>query len=71
MCACRRKDMARKLMGKTLATLLRRYDAYQGQQGHTLQMYETMRERDINANYDMIIPVPAKKSLGLRVIVRA
>jgi hypothetical protein len=30
-----------------------------------------MRERDIDANYDMIIPVPAKKSLGLRVIVRA
>ncbi|KAH3903697.1 hypothetical protein HBI56_213780 [Parastagonospora nodorum] len=68
---CIGKDMARKLMGKTLATLLRRYDAYQGQQGHTLQMYETMRERDIDANYDMIIPVPAKRSTGLRVIVRA
>lgn len=63
--------MARKLMGKTLATLLRRYDVYQEQGGHTLEMYKTTRERDIDANYDMIIPVPARQSTGLRVIVRA
>ena len=57
-------------MGKMLATLLRRYDIYQGQAGRTLQLYETTRERDIDANFDMIVPVPAKGSHGLRVRVR-
>ncbi|KAK3292172.1 cytochrome P450 CYP682H1 [Chaetomium fimeti] len=64
---CIGKDMAKKLMGKVLATLLLRYDIYEGQRGPTLELYDTTRERDIDANYDMIIPMPAKGSPGLRV----
>ncbi|KAK3307386.1 cytochrome P450 [Chaetomium strumarium] len=67
---CIGKDMAKKLMGKVLATLLLRYDIYSGQDGPTLELYDTTRERDIDANYDMIIPMPAKGSHGLRVRVR-
>ncbi len=62
--------MAKKLMGKVLATLLLRYDIYEGQSGPTLEIYDTTRERDIDPTYDMIIPMPAKGSHGLRVLVR-
>lgn len=53
-----------------LATVLNRYDVYQGQEGLTLEVYETVRDRDIRANSEMIIPMPAKGSHGLRVKVR-
>jgi hypothetical protein len=42
----------------------RRYDLYGGQPGRTLELYDTERARDVNANLDMIIPVPAKGSKG-------
>lgn len=53
-----------------LATIINRYDVYKGQEGRTLELYDTVRERDIVANSEMIIPMPAKGSHGLRIRVR-
>ena len=53
-----------------LATVLNRYDLYRGQEGRTLELYDTIRQRDIVANSEMIIPMPAKGSQGLRMKVR-
>ena len=57
-------------MGMVLGTILNRYDVYKGQEGLTLEVYETVRDRDIRANSEVIIPMPAKGSHGLRVKVR-
>lgn len=57
-------------MGMVLATIINRYDVYRGQEGRTLELYDTIRERDIAANSEMIIPMPAKGSHGLRVKIR-
>ena len=62
--------LARREMAIILASLFLRYDVYQGQEGPTLELYDTERARDIDANGDYIIPVPAKGSLGLRTKVR-
>ncbi|RYP39101.1 hypothetical protein DL768_010736 [Monosporascus sp. mg162] len=40
-------------------------------QGPTLELYDTIRARDIGANADYIIPVPAKGCVGLRVKIRS
>lgn len=61
---------ARHEMGIVLATILNRYDLYRGQEGRTLELYDTLRERDIAATSEMIMPIPAKGSHGLRVKVR-
>ncbi|KAK8102247.1 cytochrome P450 [Apiospora sp. TS-2023a] len=37
-------------MGMVLATIINRYDVYKGQEGRTLELYDTVRERDIVAN---------------------
>jgi hypothetical protein len=64
--------LARREMSIILATLFLKYDVYDGQpgQGPTLELYDTQRARDIDANSDYIIPVPAKGSQGLRVKIR-
>lgn len=64
--------LARREMAIILASLFLRYDVYENgkEQGPTLALYETERARDIDANSDYIIPVPATGSLGLRVKVR-
>lgn len=63
-------NLARREIAVVIATIFRRYDVYKGQEGRTLELYDTERSRDIDANYDMIIPVPAKGSKGLRVRIR-
>ena len=63
-------NLARREMAIVLGTMFRRYDLYRGQAGRTLELYETERARDIDAVSDMIIPVPAKGSQGLRIRVR-
>ncbi|PSR80441.1 cytochrome P450 [Coniella lustricola] len=67
---CLGMNLARREMAVVLATLFRKYDVYRGQEGPTLELFDTLRARDIDANHDMIIPVPAKGSKGLRVKVR-
>ncbi|KAL8841191.1 MAG: hypothetical protein Q9170_001045 [Blastenia crenularia] len=66
---CVGQNFARREMSMVLATILNRYDLYGGQEGRTLELYDTTRERDIVANHEMIIPMPAKGSHGLRVKV--
>lgn len=53
-----------------LASLFSKYDVYRGQAGPTLELYNTERKRDIDANSDYIIPVPAKGSKGLQIKIR-
>lgn len=67
---CIGMNFARQEVFIILATIIRKYDLYQGQAGPTLQLYETTRERDIDVNRDMIIPFAATGSHGLRVRVR-
>jgi hypothetical protein len=62
--------LARREMVIVLAAIFLKYDLYRGQEGPTLELYETERGRDIDTNSDYIIPVPAKGSHGLRVRIR-
>ena len=62
--------LARREMAMTLATIFLKYDIYRAQDGPTLELYDTKRKRDIDADSDYIIPVPTKGSLGLRVKIR-
>jgi hypothetical protein len=62
--------LARQEMTMVLASLFLKYDLYCGQKGPTLELYDTIRARDIDANRDYIISLPAKESLGLRVKIR-
>lgn len=68
-----RMTLARREMAIILATLFLKWDVYNGKpgQGPTLELYDTERVRDIDANGDYIIPIPAIGSKGLRVKVRA
>jgi hypothetical protein len=65
--------LARREMAIILATLLLRWDVYDGRPGPrpTMELYDTLRARDIDANADYIIPIPAKGSKGLQVKIRA
>ncbi|KAI0204559.1 cytochrome P450 [Astrocystis sublimbata] len=67
---CIGQKFARREMSMMLAAILKHYDLYQGQKGPTLELYDTTRERDIVASSEMIIPMPAKGSKGLRVRFR-
>lgn len=56
-----------------LAAIFRRYDLYDGtgkQNGPTLALYDTVRERDIDAVVDLVVPFPAVGSQGLRLTLR-
>jgi hypothetical protein len=56
-----------------LAGIFRKYDLYDGtgiQESPALALYDTVRERDIDAVIDLVVPYPAKGSHGLRLIVR-
>ncbi|KAI0401350.1 cytochrome P450 [Xylaria palmicola] len=68
---CVGECIARCEISMMLATILRHYEIYSGQAGRTLELCDTIRERDIDANSEMIIPIPAKGSHGLRVRVRS
>lgn len=63
--------LARREMSIILATIFTKWDVYDGSegQGPSLELYDTERERDIDANGDYIIPTPAVGSKGLRIRV--
>ncbi|XDG09712.1 hypothetical protein ABKA04_009327 [Annulohypoxylon sp. FPYF3050] len=69
---CVGMTLARREMAIILATVFLKWDVYNGKpgQGPTLELYDTERARDIDANGDFIIPVPARGSKGLRVKIR-
>ncbi|KAI1799353.1 cytochrome P450 [Daldinia bambusicola] len=68
---CIGQEFARREMSMILAAILRHYDLYRGQKGPTLELFNTTRERDIVANSEMIIPMPAGDSKGVRVRFRS
>ncbi|MCJ1268562.1 hypothetical protein MMC22_008450 [Lobaria immixta] len=56
------------------AAVFRKYDLYDGtgmQQGPTLALYDTTRERDVDMMSDLAIAYPARGSKGVRVLVRS
>lgn len=63
-------NFARQEMAIVLAAILRKYDIYAGKAGPTLELYDTVRERDIALNHEYIIPAPARGSVGLQIRVR-
>ncbi|KAJ0365519.1 hypothetical protein COL154_004374 [Colletotrichum chrysophilum] len=67
---CIGMNFARQEMSMVLASIIRKYDIYNGQEGPSLELFDTTRERDIDLNQDYIIPFPAKGSQGLRIKVR-
>ncbi|MCJ1266070.1 hypothetical protein MMC22_005952 [Lobaria immixta] len=56
------------------AAIFRKYNLYDGtglQQGPTLALYETTRERDVDMKADLAMAVSARGSKGVRVLVRS
>jgi hypothetical protein len=53
-----------------LATIFMKYGLYRGKQGPTLELYDTIRARDIDAARDYVSPLPTNGSVGLRVRIR-
>lgn len=71
---CSRFHLAYAELYVILAGIFRKYDLYDGtakQQGPTLALYDTIRERDVDAVIDLVVPYPAKGSQGVRLAVRA
>ena len=56
-----------------IAGVFRRYDLYDAaieQNGPTLALYDTTRERDVDMEHDFLIAFPNEESKGVRVKVR-
>ncbi|KAI0201519.1 cytochrome P450 [Astrocystis sublimbata] len=68
--SCLGMNLARKEMGMVLAALFSKYDVYSGQDGPSMELFDTERARDVDPNSDFVIPVPAPGSKGLQVIIR-
>ena len=62
--------LARRELALTLATLFIKYDLYRGQDGPTMELYDTVRARDIDATREFIASFPALGSRGLQVKFR-
>ena len=68
-----RMNLALAELQLILAAIFRRYDCHYGngeQVPRTLALYDTLRERDVDMHFDMISPISAKDSKGIRVTVR-
>ncbi|KAH6842952.1 cytochrome P450 [Chaetomium sp. MPI-CAGE-AT-0009] len=70
---CVGMTLARREMALILASFFLKYEIHgHGQEGgHSMELFETERARDIDANGDFIIPVAAKGSHGLRIKLRS
>ena len=56
-----------------IAGIFRKYDLYDGkieQRTPTLALYETIRERDVDIQYDFLVGMPKEGSKNIRVSVR-
>ena len=70
---CVRINLAYQELYLVIAAIFRKYDRYNGtrmQQGPTLALYETTRERDVDMKSDFNIPFPVRGSKGVRLLVR-
>ncbi|KAF6812419.1 cytochrome p450 [Colletotrichum sojae] len=69
---CIGMTLARREMAIILSTLLIRYDLYSKQKkGPTMELFDTIRERDVEARSDYIIPLAEEGSEGVRIKFRA
>ncbi len=64
-------NFARREIDIILVTILNRYDLYRDQKERTLKLYDTIRERNIDANSETIVLMPVKRSRELRVKMRS
>ncbi len=56
-----------------LAGIFRKYDLYDSaadQKTPTIALFETTRERDVDVEFDFLVPRPKDESKGIRVVVR-
>ena len=56
-----------------IAGMVRKYDIYDekaDQKTPTLALFDTTRERDMDMEYELLVPFPQRESKGIRVIVR-
>lgn len=71
---CVRINLAYQEIYLVAAAVFRKYDLYDGtglQQGPTLALYETTRERDVDMTSDMKLPYPVIGSKGVRLLIRS
>lgn len=71
---CVRINLAYQELYVVTAAVFRKYDLYSGtgmQQGPTLALYETIRERDVDMKSDLTTPFPILGSKGVRLMVRS
>lgn len=58
-----------------IAAIFRKYDLYDEgkgtEQGPTLALYDTTRERDVDMTSDFVIPYPVRGSKGVRLLIRS
>ena len=59
--------LARCEMALVLASIILKYDIDASRDGPSMQLFDTKRERDVNADSDYIIPNLHPLSLGVRV----
>lgn len=57
-------ELAKAEILTTLATVFRRF-------GRKIELFNTVRERDIDTVYDVFNPLPSKESNGLMVMIRS
>ncbi|KAF5875950.1 putative cytochrome p450 protein [Botrytis fragariae] len=66
-------NLAYQEMHTFIAGVFRKYDLYDGtgtQKGPTFELFDTIRERDVDMYADMIVPFPVPGSRGVRIAVR-
>ncbi|KAI0855717.1 cytochrome P450 CYP682H1 [Xylaria cubensis] len=68
---CIGMTLAKREMALILATIVIKYDLYNGRGGATMELHDTERRRDVDAHSDYIIPLPAEGSEGVRIKFRS
>ncbi|KAM7188881.1 Cytochrome P450 [Naviculisporaceae sp. PSN 640] len=68
---CIGMTLAKREMALVLSSIIIKYDIYQGQDGPTMELYDTDRARDVDPCSDYIIPLPSDGSEGVRIRFRA
>jgi hypothetical protein len=56
-------DLAKAEFLTTIANMFRRL-------GRQMELYDVVRERDIDRVYDVFNPLPSRESTGLRVLIK-
>ena len=72
--ACLGVNLAYQELYLVLAGIFRRYDLFdptvKEDQGPTLELYDTIKERDVDGVAEFIVPFTTKNSKGVQLLVR-